>query len=116
MYLDYTLMIANALAYNGTPAVIDLRKAGIGPGEKVRMIIIGSSDLAGATGYTVTDGTTNAASTAHSSHTCTLAGKAIEFVLNQDVSQYVKVALQGSPSAGTWTCGVIGIGNAQTNV
>lgn len=116
MFLDDTLMIADALAYNGTPTVIDLRKAGIGPGEKVRMIIIGSSDLAGATGYTVTDGTTNAASTAHASHTCTLAGKSIEFVLNQDVSQYVNVALAGTVTAGTWTCGVIGIGNGQTNV
>ena len=107
MILDYNTMFANDLAYNGTPTVIDLGATKMGPGRPIRIFVNGSSTLAGATGVTITDGPTNSAANALVTYTCTLAGKLVYFDLPPDVDQYVKVALAGSPSAGTWSAGLV---------
>lgn len=107
MILDYNTMFANDLAYNGTPTVLDLGSLKPGPGQPLRIFVQGSSNLAGATGVTITDGTTTAAATALITHTCTLAGKIVYIDLPTDIDQYVKVSLAGSPTAGTWNAGLV---------
>lgn len=107
MILDNTLMVANALAYNGAPTVIDLGALGVGKGEPIRMFIQGSANLATCTGFVVTDGATNAAADALETRVCPVAGNTIEFVLPVDVQRYVKVALTGSLTVGTWSCGIV---------
>jgi len=99
-------MFADDLAYNGSATVIDLQAVGAGKGQPVKFWIQGSSNLAGATGVTITDGTTTAAADAFISWTCALAGKVLEFTLPSDANRYVKLALAGSPSAGTWSAGI----------
>ena len=109
MIFDNSQMIADGLAYGGTPTVIDLGMTTPGPGRPLRLFCSGVS-LAGVTGLTVTDGATStAADTCLSvdASSSTLNGGGIEFDLPNDVARYVKVALAGTPSAGTWTCGLI---------
>lgn len=107
MILDNSLAIATNLAYNGTSTVLDLDRAGVGKGEPVRLFVQGSADLTGATGITVTDGATSAAADALMSRTMTLAGQTHEVILPQDTNRFLKVVLAGSPSAGSWSCGVV---------
>lgn len=115
MILDKNNMFADDLAYNGSPTVVDLQAVRPGPGEPVKIWVQGSSTLAGVTGITITDGATNTAGDAFITWTCTLAGKILEFELPSDVARYVKLALAGSPSAGTWSAGVTlaGVQSAQ---
>ena len=115
MILDALTLFADKLAYNGTPVVVDLKTAKAGPGNPLTIFVTGSPDLAGATGIVITDGATNAAANALIAHTATLAGKTLQFELPSDVGRYVKVALQGSPSAGTWSAGIV-LPGIQTNV
>lgn len=115
MFLDKNNMFADDLAYNGSSTVIDLQAVGAGKGEPVKFWFQGSSNLAGATGITITDGTTVAAADAFITWTATLAGKILEFTLPSDVSRYVKLALAGSPSAGTWSAGIT-LNGVQTSV
>ena len=109
MIFDSKQMFADALAYGGTPTVVDLGPAEPGPGKPIRIQCSGNG-LAGVTGLTITDGTTSTAADACMTVTVThteLNDTGIRFDLPNDVKQYVKVALAGTPSAGTWTCGVI---------
>lgn len=115
MILDALTLFADNLAYNGTPVVVDLETVNAGPGNPLTVFVTGSPDLAGATGIAITDGATNAAADALITHTATLAGKTLQFELPSDVGRYVKVALQGTPSAGTWTAGIV-LPGIQTNV
>lgn len=119
MFLDNSLMIADALAHDGTPTVIDLGAPvtgdyGVGPGEPVRLMISGSSDLAGCTGFVMTDGATVAAADPLETRTVDLVGKVREIILPTSVGRYLKIDLQGTTSAGTWTCGVV-VEGVQTN-
>lgn len=114
MIIDKSLMIADNLAYNGTPTVIDLGKAGVGKGQPVILMVQGSANLAGATGITLTDGATVAAADAHETQILTLAGQTHQITLRGDVNRYLKVALAGSPTVGTWSCGVVA-GAVQSN-
>ena len=114
MLLDAEVMIADDLAHNGTPTVIDLETVRPGPGRPIKMFIQGSSTLAGCTGYVITDGATDTAADAFATVTATLAGKTIEFELPSDIARYVKIDLVGSTSAGTWNCGVV-LPGVQTN-
>ena len=109
MILDKNTLFADDLAYNGTPTVIDLQAIGAGKGEKLKIFVQGSSDLATCTGVAITDGATNSASDALLTYVCTLAGKTVEIDLPSDVARYVKVALTTGTSltAGTWTAGII---------
>lgn len=116
MILDALTLFANNLAYNGTPVVVDLETVKAGPGNPLTVFVTGSPDLTGATGIVITDGATSAAATnALIAHTATLAGKTLQFELPSDVGQYVKVALQGSPTKGTWSAGIV-LPGIQTNV
>lgn len=115
MILDQSTMIADDLAHDGTPTVLDLETTKPGPGGIVKMFIQGSTTLAGCTGYVITDGATSAAADAHATVTATLAGTLIEFALPSDIARYVKVDLVGTTTAGTWNCGLVMPGN-QTNL
>jgi len=115
--LDNDLMVADELAYGGTPSAIDIGEAtSPARGFRGRMFVKGNGSLAGATGLTITDGATDTAGDAHMSITATVAelNAGLEFALPSNTARYVKVALAGSPSAGTWTCGFI-LNDGQTN-
>ena len=115
MILDKSTMLADDLAYNGTPTVLDLQAVRAGKGEPIRLWAQGSSDLATVTGLTIVDGATSSPSDALMTYVCTLAGKIVEFELPSDVARYVKVTLTGSSiTAGTWSCGVVVRGGVQT--
>jgi hypothetical protein len=107
MILDKNTMFADGLAHNGTPTVIDMESVRPGPGTPIKIFVQGSSTLAGCTGVVITDGATDAAADAHTSHTCTLAGKTIELELPSDIARYVKLDLIGTTTAGTWSAGVV---------
>lgn len=107
MILDKNTMIADALAYNGTPNVIDLETATPGRSNKILLWAQGSANLAGVTGLTITDGPTNGAANALLTWTCTLAGKMVEITLPSDTDRYLKVVLAGAPSAGSWSAGIV---------
>ena len=106
MILDNTLMIADDLAHNGTPTVIDLQTAGAAKGEPIRLFVQGSANLAACTGFVVTDGATTAAADTLDSVTCDLAGNTVEYFVPFTAARYLKVDLIGTTSAGTWSCGV----------
>lgn len=114
MILDKNAMWADALAHDGTDPVLDLGVVRPGPGEPVKCFISGSSTLAGCTGFVITDGATVTAADAHTTVVATLAGKTVEFELPSDIARYVKIALVGTTSAGTWTAGVV-LPGIQTN-
>ena len=115
MILDNNLMFADDLAHNGTPTAIDLGNTGAGPGEKIRIFVAGSSDLAGATGFTIKDGSSSSPSDNFMQVTCSLAGNTIEVELTNDVNRYIVVALTGTTTAGTWNAGIVleGVQTAQ---
>ena len=115
MILDKTMMFADALAYNGTPTVLDLGSIKKGPGEPLKVFISGSPTLAGATGFVISDGPTAAAGNALITEMGTLAGKTIEIQLPSDVDRYVKVVLAGTVTAGTWSAGIV-LPGVQTNI
>lgn len=115
MILDALTLFADNLAYNGTPVVVDLETVKAGPGNPLTVFVTGSPDLKGATGIVITDGATNAASDSLITHTATLAGKTLQFELPSDVGRYVKVALAGTPTKGTWSAGIV-LPGIQTNV
>ena len=71
------------------------------------MFIQGSADLAGATGFSVVDGATSTPTNTAATHVATLADKVVQFELPSNVQRYIKVVLTGTPTAGTWTCGVV---------
>lgn len=115
MILDKNTMVADGLAFDGTPTVIDLGAVRPGPGNPIKMFVSSTAAMAGATGVAVTDGSTVAAADALLTHVATLDGGAlVEFELPSDVARYVKVALTGTVTAGAWSCGVI-LPGAQTN-
>lgn len=114
MILDKLTMFADGLAHNGASTVLDLETLRPGPGQPIKCFIQGSADLAGCTGFTVTDGATNAAAGALITHVASLAGNLVEFEIPSDAAQFVKVTLTGSTSAGTWSAGVV-LAGSQTN-
>ena len=65
--------------------------------------------LVAATGLTITDGATPSAADALITLTASAAelNAGLEVTLPSHTRRYVKVALAGTVSAGTWTCGVI---------
>jgi len=111
MILDNETMFADKLAFGSPPTVLDMGSIRPGPGEPLKIFVQGSADFAGATGIVITDGTTVAAADPLVTHVCDLTGKLVEFELPSDTAQFVGVALTGTPSAGTWTCGVTLPGN-----
>lgn len=115
MILDKETLIADDLAHDGTPTVIDLGSVRPGPGNPIKLFVRTSATMAGATGVVLTDGATSTAADALISHTATLDGGAIiEFELPSDVARYLKADLIGTTTAGTWTCGVV-LPGVQTN-
>ena len=116
MIFDYEGMIADGLAHNGTPTPIDLGNAKAGPGRPITLWVQGNG-LAGATGFALTDGATSGAATdAVATYTFSAAelNAGVEIELPSKINQWIDVALTGTTSAGTWTCG-IKLDRGQTN-
>ena len=115
MIYDNETMFASALAHDGTPTVVDMGSTKPGPGRPITVFVQGN-DLAGATGLTITDGATDTAADALTTITASAAelNAGLQFELPSTTARYVKVALAGSTSAGTWTAGVV-LDRGQTN-
>lgn len=109
MILDKNTLFADDLAYDGPAAVIDLQAVGAGKGEKLKIFVQGSSDLATCTGVAITDGATDTAADPLLTYVCALAGETVEIDLPSDVARYVTVALTTATTltAGTWTAGIV---------
>ena len=116
MIFDNDLMIADDLAHDGSPTVIDLGSVGPGPGSPIRLFLQGHS-IAGATGFAITDGATSTATDALLTITIANVSEVnggLEITLPSNVKRYLQADWVGTTSAGTWTCGVV-IGSGQTN-
>jgi len=114
MIMDNEVILADDLAHDGTAEVVNLETTYPGPGNPIKVWVQGSSTLAEATGFTISDGTTSSPSDTLISHTCTLAGKTVEVELPSDVAQYITIALNGTTSDGTYSA-AISMPGVQTN-
>lgn len=115
MILDKETLFADGLAHGGTPAVLQMGDKKPGPGQPIKCFITGSADLAGCTGFKITDGATSGAATNDLLEiTENPAGKTIEFNIPSNVDLYATIALVGTTSAGTFTAGVV-LPGVQTN-
>lgn len=114
MILDNNTLLADDLAHDGTAEVIDLGSSAPGPGRPIKLFVQGSSDLAGATGFTISDGTTSSPSDTLISHTCSLDGETIEIDLPSDTAQYITIELNGTTTDGTYSAGIV-LPGVQTN-
>ena len=110
MILDKECMVADDLAYNGTADTLDTERVSPGPGQPIKMFVQGSG-LSGATGLTITDSADGSTFAAHSTIVADFVSGLVEFELRSDVARYVKFALTGTVTAGTWNCGVVLPGN-----
>lgn len=110
MIVDKQAMFADDLAHGGTVDYVDLGATRPGPGNPVKCFASGVS-LAGATGLLVTDCDTSGGTYTDVVEidvtSAELNAGGIEFELPSHIRQYVKVALVGTTSAGTWSAGVI---------
>ena len=107
MILDKTTMFADALAFDGVAAELDLDTVRPGPGQPIKCFLTGSADLAGCTGFTISHSATATADTLHVTQVGNPAGAMVEFELPSDILRYTTVALTGTVTAGSWSCGVI---------
>jgi len=114
MILDKNMMIADDLAHDGTPTVIDLGPVSPGPGEPIRLFVQGHSMVA-ATSMQITDGATSAAADPLLDITLTAAefNNGVEIMLPSTTRRYVKADWTGDTD-GTWSCGVV-LAGVQTN-
>jgi len=112
--LDKEALFADGLASEGTPTDLDLGSVRPGPGRLVKMFITVSDDVAGMTGFSITDSDDGSNFSALITHTANLAGQTLELDLPSDVRRYVRCNLAGSVSGGTWTAGVV-LPGIQTN-
>jgi hypothetical protein len=108
MILDKDMLFADSLAHNGTPTVLDLGNADVGPGNPIRCFFTTETTLTGCTGLIITDGATSAAADDLMTLDDPLSAVGtIEFTLPSKTQRYVKIDLEGSTSAGTYSCGVV---------
>jgi len=108
MILDKETLFADNLdAATGTPEVVDLGSTNPGPGEYITIFVQGSSDIAGVDGFTVADSDDGTNFNTSLDISCDLAGNTVVSTLPSDVARYVKVVLKGTPTAGTYTSGVV---------
>jgi hypothetical protein len=109
-------MFADALAFGGTPTVLDLGTTSPGTGKPIRCFISTLTALTGCTGLIVTDGATVTAADALVTFDDPIAAVGtLYFTLPAKTQRYVKIALEGTVLAGTYTAGVH-FNGAQTNV
>ena len=116
MIFDNDGMIADGLAHDGTPTVIDLGTVKPGPGRPITLFIQGVG-VVGATGVAFTDGATVSAADSLISVTASVAeiNAGIEVELPSITARYLQGDLVGTTSAGTWSCGLI-LDRGQTNL
>ena len=109
MLLDNDLLFADDLAYGGTPTVLDLGNAGAGKGKPVKCFFTTHTALTGCTGVIITDGATSTAADVLTTLDASdfAAVGTYEFHLPASVNRYVKIALEGTVSAGTYSAGIV---------
>ena len=107
MILDKDTLFADSLAYNGTTTVLDLGNAGAGPGEPIRCFFATEATLTGCTGLVITDGATASAADDLMTLDDPLSAVGIvEFMLPSKTQRYVKITLEGTVSAGSFSAGI----------
>lgn len=116
MIMDSLGTFADALAYGGSPTVVNLGSEKAGPGNPLNIIVKGTG-LVAATGFTIKTGATaGAATTLVDTYAFTSAqlNAGVRVTLTTTVNKFVALALTGSVSAGTWTA-TIQNDDGQTN-
>ena len=115
MILDNEMMFADSLAYNGSPATLDLGAVSPGPGKPITVFFTTEATLTGATSIEFLDDADGDADEALLTvEAVPAAGETIQIELPSDTQRYVTVALGGTASAGTFSCGVV-LEGVQTN-
>jgi len=102
--IDKQLNLCSAMAYNGTPAVIDLGAANLGPGAQIKGRLQGS-EVTGMTALVILTGSTSSPATTIATIPCThtQANAGFNFTLPpQGLLRYMTVSFT-SISAGTIT-------------
>ena len=108
MILDKETMFADALAFGGTPESLDLEAVRPGPGQPIKCFFTTLTTLTAATGISILDAAVLPADEAVMSITgIPAAGETIEFDLPSSVLQFVTIAIAGSVSAGSYSCGIV---------
>jgi hypothetical protein len=108
MILDKETMFADNLdAVTGTSEVVDLGSVRPGPGKPVVVFVSGSEDIAGVDGFTIADSSDGTNFNTALDISCELDGKLVQVTLPSDVEKFVKVTLKGTPTAGTFTSGIV---------
>ena len=116
MFLDNEVLWADALAYGGTPTVLDLGSTSPATGKPINCFITTLTALTGCTGLVITDGATNSAADDLMTLDDPMAAVGtVYFTLPAKTLRFVKITLEGTVSAGTFTAGVM-LDGAQTNV
>lgn len=109
MLLDKELLFADSIAYNATPAVIDLGASGKGKGKPIKCFFTTEVALTGCTGIILLDGATS--SPADALMTLDESDYAVvgtyEFYLPATVNRYVTIDLEGTVSAGQFSAGIV---------
>lgn len=115
MYQDAKTMFATELAYGGTPSVVNLKHAKMGPGRRLRIQFNGDA-LADATGFELLDGATSSPSDDLATFVFTAAelNEGVTISVPETVAQYLTIALTGTATAGTYTAG-LALEEGQTN-
>jgi hypothetical protein len=109
MLTDDKVMFAEALAYGGTPNVIDLGATAKAIGQPIKCFIVGHS-LAGVTAIVVNDGTTSSPATTRMTivvSAATLNAGVFEFYLPANTQRYITLAAPTGGSGGTYTAGIV---------
>lgn len=116
MILDKEVLFADSLAHDGTPEVLDLGVVSPGPGKPITCFFTTEATLTGATAIAVLDDPDGDADEALITiEAVPAAGETIQFQLPSDCQQHVTIALSGTTSAGTYSCGIV-LEGVQTNV
>jgi hypothetical protein len=109
MILDKFALFADALAYGGTPEVLDTLNVKPGPGVPLIMFIGGES-MAGVTGVTIMDKAASGdslAARATVNFTATeMNDGPIQLEFPSNLKRYVSIDLIGTTTAGTYTAGI----------
>jgi hypothetical protein len=115
MILDKYTMIADDLAHDGAPTVLDTGNVSASPGNPIVLWIQGH-DMVGASSMQIVDGTTSSPTDTLMDITLTAAefNAGVQVTLPYPTKRYVKADWTGD-SDGTWSCGVV-LSGGQTNL
>lgn len=113
MLIDNETLLADSLAFGGTPEILDLgvtdgsRNPNPGPGKPLKMFFQTEATLTGATGIQVISDDDATPTDVLDTLAVPAAGERVEFYVPSTAGRYLTVALAGTASAGSYSCGVV---------